>query len=782
MGKITFYCNVCAGPLSDWELLKRSMLQPGEDELGTFDDDCECEYDGEAANDQEGEGNEEGDYDENAEELEVEGEKGGGEDEIPEPNSEEDLARHDSYCSYRRGYRSDILLQKDIQWLSEACMVRMRGSEHDEDADAPHPEGIPIGECYLTPTGSYDPYDGLIISGTDQEYYPNRDGFMVHATCWDMLHMVSTTRNPENARLDRRSLNDIFLDWGDERMYGGTEEFAEQEWVPVPGYEWLVADPTKHGDLSELVRDANNMKQRKKSLDGYTPSVVFDDPFARLPTEVHHMILELLPSQSVLNLFLSSRIFRLAGTNLPPVFWKSRISIDAPWANVPSLHEIILEKAGKVDYKALLVLLKNASSALADGSNPRYGTWLSLMNRRRIWTCCEGILDAMEVGRKESGYVSRELEALTSSRIARIRKPGIREIGKLVDNETYFRPRTLDQPHIRGLTVYFSDQTAIVGIEWHLEGESSGRLFGNRGVGMQSVALRPGLVITGILLSLGEASSPGKDQAIRGLGLLSADDDYRPCVKLGRWTDDDIVHVFRPAKTQPDATIVGIAGQYSKSAITKFGILTADVISKTPAIFTPVVSNIDIYTRWHTKYIPPPNKDLQLHTRYGIKGFPLGDLSPFDPPILENPGQYIDLRNRQIASIQTFYPLGEKKEFGGFRIDFADRSHEIVHKEETDPEYKYPKEVVTFDVEAKETITKLICYFDSNASRTTPSVLHGLEFITSKNRKLGLGWLDAYSEDYRRDAYIRRSEKVVGLHFGIKIPVIESIGLVVSSS
>ncbi|KAL2819182.1 hypothetical protein BJX63DRAFT_382649 [Aspergillus granulosus] len=653
-----------------------------------------------------------------------------------ELNSVEDLARHDSYCHYRRGYWGDILLEKDIEWLSEACMLRMRGFKDDS---APHPSGIAIGECYLTPAGSYDAWDGLTISRTNENYYPNVDGFMVHATCWNMLHKVFATTRPENARLDHRRLyqtmlarlghmNDIYIDWGDKRLYGGTEEFAEQEWVPVPGYEWLVADPTKQGDFSELIREAMNPDPHLGYLppDGYTP--ISDDPFARLPTEVHHMILELLPSQSVLNLFLSSRVFRVLSTNLPQTFWKSRICIDAPWAEIPSGYKNIWGKTGRVDYKALLLLLKNASSTLPTGRNPRYETWLSLMNRRRIWTCCEGILDAMEIGRKESGSVSHELEVLTSPRIARIRKPGISEIRKLVNGETYFRPRTLDQPTIRSLTVYFSEQTSIVGIEWQLEGEISGRLLGNKGTGVQSVALPPGLAITGILLSLGPASlSEETNRAVRGLGLLSADDDYIPCVKLGRWTDHDIVHVFRPEKAQPDATIVGIAGQFSKTSIIKFGILTADLINKTPAAVAPIVSNIDIYTRWHTNCIPPPNRYLQLHARHGISDFPLCDISPFDPPILENPAQYVNLQNRQIASIQTFYPRGERKEFGGFRFDFADGSHEVVHKDENDPAFHYLKEVAVFDVEAKETIAKLICYFDSNARRMAPSVLHGVE-------------------------------------------------------
>ncbi|KAL2856945.1 hypothetical protein BJX68DRAFT_229778 [Aspergillus pseudodeflectus] len=746
MGKITFYCNICAGPLSDWELRKRSMLQPGEMADVCFDDDCDCDYEGGAAND-EGDGSDEDDDivdGDRAQNSQEEGE----DDPMVEPNSEEDLARHDSYCNYRRGYWGDILAEGDVEWLSEACMLRMRGfddesGEEDEDAPSRYPSGVNPGDCYITHCGSYDAYDGLSISRTGEDYYPNQDGFMLHSKCWNMLHFVFSITRPEDGRLDHQRLyrtmlgkladqNDIYIDWGDERLYGGTEEFAEQEWVPVPGYEWLVADPHKDGGFSELVRESTkrnpDLEPGSLRLGGYTPIAVSDDPFARLPIEVHHMILELLPAKSVLNSFLSSRVLCASSAGLPQSFWKSRIFTDIPWAVRPSLLTSISQETGRVDYQNLLKLLKKAGAAPPNGRNARYETWLSLKNRRRIWTCCEGILEVMDLGRKESGYVSRELEALTSSRIARIRQPELRERGKLVNRETYFRPTTLDQPPLRSLTVYFSEQMSVVGIEWQLKGETAGRLFGNRGAGMQSIALPQDLVITGIVLSLGSASrSKDKHRAIRGLGLLSADDDYRACVKLGRWAEGDIVHVFRPAKTQPDATIVGIAGQYSNTSITQFGILTADVINRAPPTVAPTILNLDIYTRWYSNYIPLSNKDIQLRIRHGILGFPLRNISPFDPPILENPAQYIDLRDRQIASIQTFYPLGQNKEFGGFRIDFADGSHEVVHKDEGDPGFHYLKEVATFDVEAKEAITKLICYFNSNRSRATPNVLHGIE-------------------------------------------------------
>lgn len=42
MGKITFYCTIRAGPLYEWGLRKASTAQPGDNENGLFEDDCEC--------------------------------------------------------------------------------------------------------------------------------------------------------------------------------------------------------------------------------------------------------------------------------------------------------------------------------------------------------------------------------------------------------------------------------------------------------------------------------------------------------------------------------------------------------------------------------------------------------------------------------------------------------------------------------------------------------------------------------------------------------------------
>ncbi|KAL2864519.1 uncharacterized protein BJX67DRAFT_361335 [Aspergillus lucknowensis] len=202
-----------------------------------------------------------------------------------------------------------------------------------------------------------------------------------------------------NSKLTHR--NDAFLNWNDGRLYGGTENFAFQEWEAYPGYEWLLANPMKDLDFSELIvemgetsepvtnpTDADCGSQDRNALTA--PSAVSDDPFSRIPTEIRLMILELLPASSVLNLFLSGRTFH--STSFLPSFWRSRIYLDLPWFQGTSLDERI-SKQGRVYSRSLFHVLKNASARPLSGANTRYETHLSLKNRHRIWVCCAAILD-----------------------------------------------------------------------------------------------------------------------------------------------------------------------------------------------------------------------------------------------------------------------------------------------------------------------------------------------------------------------------------------------------
>jgi hypothetical protein len=157
----------------------------------------------------------------------------------------------------------------------------------------------------------------------------------------------------------------------------------------------------KETDLSGLVEKSTKLELKPRN-GCPTSGTVLADPFARLPIEVHYTILELLPSSSILSLLLSSRAFCAASINPPPSFCKSRILKDTPWFEGTSLHETLSKETAKIDHENLLSVLKNASYSLPDGRNTRYEIYLSLKNRRRIWTCCEGILDIMEQQSKDS--------------------------------------------------------------------------------------------------------------------------------------------------------------------------------------------------------------------------------------------------------------------------------------------------------------------------------------------------------------------------------------------
>jgi hypothetical protein len=83
MGKITFYCNVCGGPLSCWDLRKASTAREGEDLSICYEDECDCEA-GNRSEAEEAEDGETADFE------------------------------HDSYCNSLRGYSGELLSESDI--------------------------------------------------------------------------------------------------------------------------------------------------------------------------------------------------------------------------------------------------------------------------------------------------------------------------------------------------------------------------------------------------------------------------------------------------------------------------------------------------------------------------------------------------------------------------------------------------------------------------------------------------------------------------------------------
>lgn len=116
------------------------------------------------------------------------------------------------------------------------------------------------------------------------------------------------------------------------------------------------------------------------------------DCLSRIPYELQCRILEMLSTQSVLNIFLASPHFRQCAKNLPRSFWESRLFFDVPWCADIVLSQ--MQQRSKVQWNELLRLLNEASAVAGYDSDSL--DYLGLKNRRRIWLRCERILRDIE--------------------------------------------------------------------------------------------------------------------------------------------------------------------------------------------------------------------------------------------------------------------------------------------------------------------------------------------------------------------------------------------------
>ncbi|KAF7180401.1 hypothetical protein CNMCM7691_009569 [Aspergillus felis] len=384
MGKITFYCNICGGPLSCYDLRKASTAWEGEDLSLCYDDVCNCRVQTrqEAEDDEDGE---------------------------DEGNSTAEC-EHESYCASLMGYSGDLVSEKDILWLEKVRMLRPRDCRSDKHNQIQDDDDA----YYITEIGTYDPWYGLTVPGeetgsSDRRLWANLDGFFLHDTCWQMLQLVHQTVGSSSRPLGPRRVYramqarlkhtmDNSIDWEDSRVYGGAEGFQSQEWEAEPGYEWLVADPLKPVDTSELISASKSSNPGSSNAIVNVGALKLSgvDPLSSLPWDVRYRVLQMLPSPSIINLVIASTAFRGAARALPDHFWRLRLGYDCPWIDQDSLRQNLAQAGGQVDYKDLIRLIKGAAARPGDGENKTQGSWLSLKNRHRIWTCCEVILEKLE--------------------------------------------------------------------------------------------------------------------------------------------------------------------------------------------------------------------------------------------------------------------------------------------------------------------------------------------------------------------------------------------------
>ncbi len=335
-------------------------------------------------------------------------------------------------------------------------------------------------------------------------------------------------------------------------------------------------NPQRKVDIRPLVNAALETSKKglsfnfkcDKGVGSDLDAKAYSDTLAAIPTKVRLLILEILPTKSVLNLFLASSTFRELSMNLRQTFWRSRMLIDTPWCGGEALAEVLRQETSAFPFDKLACLIREVPGGVKDDGNDSLVDFvkdsMTLRNRRRIWINCEQIIREIETrhaaGRSVTGIISTQMRKLASRCTIFIS----RDLGEMPQaaSTVYFVPDIVKKSNLNKVTAYFGAESQIVGIEFQLLDKLPARLFGIRSELTSQITLDSPEVILGLCLSFGSPVLNEKERGIRGIRFITHDSLSKPGYVLGNLDDGDIVQVFRVSFGQE---VVGIAGEFSVS-------------------------------------------------------------------------------------------------------------------------------------------------------------------------------------------------------------------------
>ncbi|KAL4954020.1 hypothetical protein BDW69DRAFT_146408 [Aspergillus filifer] len=289
--------------------------------------------------------------------------------------------------------------------------------------------------------GKYTHAHGLRFESVASTFpSPGKDGFLVHDSCYRMLRLVASLDNKPLPLRDlyltmkacpKDAIADV-IDWKDPRSYGGAEMWAHADgWRAQASHEvcicsllyanpaleslttikWLVMDPFVELSAPLFLDYASQSSVVKEGSPTWGPATARprrtagDNPIlTTLPLEIRQMIIEYLPSSSVLNLAIASPAFHAAIRHLPNSFWKSRLQHDYRWLRCQGSRgyfgDLDLHRKSRLrlNFYALLMALDYHSRPLPNGKLVKDDkpTFFGFKNYRRIWNCAEAILSRVE--------------------------------------------------------------------------------------------------------------------------------------------------------------------------------------------------------------------------------------------------------------------------------------------------------------------------------------------------------------------------------------------------
>ncbi|KAE8379326.1 hypothetical protein BDV26DRAFT_169252 [Aspergillus bertholletiae] len=674
-------------------------------------------------------------------------------------------------------YDPSLATERDIEWLKLTRIVR--ANTHD-DADPNE------GAYYISMMGTYE-YEPFRVFRTnlngptnELEFNAWEDGFVVHNACFMMLHEIGmsdkhmiTMGREMFLRMQMRLCmsGDTVINWGDNSHYGGSGIFQGHRWMGRAGYEWLVANPDYEPDFSDLLEEAKRDSPDEIDADLWDEAKHYEngDPFWCLPVEIRHVILHLLPPESLFDILRASPAFCVSSTSLLNRYWYLVIEDKMPWMEHTALSKTLTEIEDPIDYKTLAARLVEVTITL-DGMNGPLHEYLGLQNRRRIMSCIDLILDDLEdtVGGKDNhDGVLPEILNMSSFRGVTISRD---ESIDRENTDVYIRPVILNPPSPQGVQVYFGEGGCMVGMEFLLEGDICGRLVGHEAKSVEGVSFPKDTVINGFIISLGPRLEFQANDMIRGIAIIADGDYRRPYARFGHWTNNDVVQILC---TRPMETLVGFSAQYTEFCISQFGIIVAELATSALGFVWDSDANLLAATRW-VKEWPSPNYEpakllpslKQLNIDY------------------QAPVHFLDFESRIIDSIKAFFPHGAGKAIGGLLFTFSDRIQKLVGVADNHGSIsQFACNEITFNPGNEQRITGVaINCTDSRLGSPLPCGVGSLVFITEpRSNNMILGCRRGPGNYVRLKGpyeYYEKERRVVGMQFVFEYGVITQVGLV----
>lgn len=429
-------------------------------------------------------------------------------------------------------------------------------------------------------------------------------GFLIHDTCLGMLKRVHRhTASPTKSfnlrdlllffKLYREERDQFSDDWGHGDAFGIEGRYRDlRSWNPVTGSEvcanysiklpkterltlrkWTVIDPKGPFDFDSIIEKVSRVAGSTLSFKlspAKSNRPPQNDYFSSIPPELRLAVLGMLPTASVLNLFLASSSCRELSVALPQSFWKSRLFFDVPWCADMILAHTTGIRGSHIRFDKLLYQLKEASKtgawALSNetGGNGSSSTRdsLRLKNERRVWLNCVQILKDIEsrnaIVQQQHTSIWASRRDLTSHKATSVSWPD----GHLAEatSDVYFVLGPDRATQLLGIIAYLAIDGHIVGVEFQLSHGHSRQLFGIRSGKVNAVAFDSNAPIIAIMISFGPLEPFDDDSAIFGLGIVVEDHPSEPAYILGAWDSQDVMQVFR---AEPDMEVIGITGEFN---------------------------------------------------------------------------------------------------------------------------------------------------------------------------------------------------------------------------